>query len=202
MVAPHILRGLTTRLGRLGLVAILALLLAVAGIAYWLSVNRAPTPGPLQPSDVVISNGMWGADGALISFVVGLRAEEPVTATLDAIALASPDPGLVLEAAGILVNGYPGTDVAPFFPLGPLEPLEGKTITTTPGDPAGDLFFNLGIRLDSDESPQSVRGVWLDYHVGATNHRALIPWLLTVCPTPITGICTALPGNEFSFPPR
>ena len=138
-----------------------------------------------------------------MSLVVQFRAKEAVTATLDGVSLADPGPGLDLVGSGILVNGWPGTYVSSrVFPLGPIKPIAGETITTTPGDAAGDVFFNLGIRVALEQSPQSIHGVWLDYHIGSTRYRALLPWLLSICQRPPEiGPCSAEPAEEFSFPP-
>ena len=106
--------------------------------------------------------------------------------------------------AGILVDGFPGVYASGTeFPLGRLGPIAGTTMTAVPGDRDADLFLNLGIRVELDQSPQSIHGVWLDYHVGATSYRVLLPWLLTVCQgPPVTGSCMGLGPGDFSLPPR
>jgi hypothetical protein len=185
---------------RLALIGGLAALAVTAGVIYVLA-NRGPTPGPLQPTHNVNSFSLWVANGTTMSFMVDLRGELEVTATLDAVSLANPDPGVQLVDAGIL-DGYPGTFVADTFPLGPLRPIADTTITTAPDDPRGDVFINLGIRVDEGQAPRHIRGVWLDYHIGAAKHRALLPWLLSICPKPVTGTCENLPPEQFSFPPR
>jgi hypothetical protein len=140
-------------------------------------------------------------DGATMAFVVEYRGEQAVTATLDAISLANADPGLDVVETGILMDGYPFLYVSRSFPVGRMKPVAGTVITTAPGDPAGDTFFALGIRTNLKTGPQAARGVWLDYHIDSARYRAVLPWLLSVCPTPITAPCAGLPAQEFSFPP-
>lgn len=87
-------------------------------------------------------------------------------------------------------------------PLGRLGPIAGTTWKASPGDQNADIFLNLGIRA-TPESRQSVYGVWLDYHVGATPYRVLLPWLLSVCPLPAEAAnCGALGPEDFSPPLR
>jgi hypothetical protein len=189
-------------MGRRDLLIAASVLVAAAIVAVAILVGRGPGGGPLQPSGNVNSFGLPADDGSTVSLVVELRGEHQTTAKLREVSLASPDPGLALVGDGILVNGYPGTYIETAFPLGPLAPLAGATISTDPADHTRDVFLNLGIRVSFASSRLSVRGVWLDYDADGASYRALLPWLLTLCETPVTGTCVGLRPDEFSFPPH
>lgn len=181
-------------------VAAILTLAAATAIAYLLL--RDDSSGPFRPVDTVNSFGTWAEDGTTVSFVVQLRGTEPVTITLAGVSLVNPGPGLELVESGVLLDGYPGTYMsAKEFPLGRLAPIAGTTWTNSPGNPEADLFLNLGIRVGLDQSPQSIHGVWLNYHAGLLGYRAFLPWLLTICEPPITGTCRAIGPDELSHPP-
>lgn len=180
---------------------LLAVAAAAIGIGAFLYVTRSPANayGPLQPSQFVESFGTTVDDGTTISFVVEYRGETPVTATLESASLVDPDPGLAVTSSSILKSSFQGY-VIKSFPPGDLVPLEGTTYTTSPGDPAGDLFIVLGIKADLAGSNRSAHGVWLDYHVDGVHYRALLPWLLTVCPAPGTSPCPNQDPASFELP--
>jgi hypothetical protein len=87
------------------------------------------------------------------------------------------------------------------FPRLELLPVAGAAIMTVHGDRTTEVDFVLGIRLTSDAPSLSARGVWLDYEVNGQQYRAMLPWLLSVCPEPVSTTCQTQPAREFSFPP-
>jgi hypothetical protein len=183
---------------RLIFIGSVAAVLGAAVLAYGM-LTRSPTPGPLQPTDLVQSFGTYAEDGSTLSLVVELRGEVPVVATLRSVTLADPDKGLSIVGSGILDTAFSGY-VVKSFPPGPMTPVAGTVVTTKPGDPSGDVFIVLGIKTDLAGHPQSMRGVWLDYSVDGVIHRALLPWLLRVCPEPGSDACEFQPEDQFVFP--
>ena len=177
--------------------AVAAALLALGALA--VVILRPPSPGPLQPTELVQSFGTTVEDGSTLSFVVELRGEVPVVATLDSVSLADADAGLTLTDSGIQTSGFTGY-VVKSFPPGDLEPVAGTEVTTRPGDPSGDVFIALGIKTDLSRGRQSAHGVWLDYTAHGVRYRALLPWLLTVCPGPGTEPCPNQAPDSFTFP--
>jgi hypothetical protein len=185
---------------RRSILAAMAAVLLVGAVALVVGLRpRGPTPGPLQPTDVVDSFGLPADDGSTISLVVEFRGETEAVATLRSVSLADPDAGLTLVGTGILTGPFEGY-VLSSYPPGPLRPVEGTVIATKPGDRSGDIFFVLGIRTDLHEGSQSARGVWLDYTVDGVAHRALLPTLLTVCPKVAGGSCEGQPIESFKVP--
>ena len=126
-----------------------------------------------------------------------MRGETEVVATLRSVSLVDPDPGLTLVGSGILTGPFEGYVVKSYLP-GTMKPIAGTVITTKPGDPSGDVFLVLGVRADLHQGRQTARGVWLDYTVGGVAHRALLPWLLSVCPG--SGNPYAEPLDSFEVP--
>jgi hypothetical protein len=174
---------------------------AAVGVGAFLYVTRSPADafGPLQPSQFVESFGTTVDDGSTISFVVQYRGETPATALLESASLVDPDPGLVVTSASILVSPFTGY-VIKSFPPGDVRPLEGATYTTSPDDASGDLFIVLGIRTELAGANRSAHGVWLAYSVDGSQYRALLPWLLTVCPAPSTKPCPNQDPASFQLP--
>jgi hypothetical protein len=183
---------------RLIVLAVAAAAIFAGGIAYTSRV-RGPSPGPLQPTDLVQSFGTYAQDGSTLSLIIELRSDANAAARLDAVSLANADGGLILVGTGILTGPFEAY-VVKSYPPGPMGPVAGTEITATPGDPSGDVFIVLGIKTDLRNGRQSARGVWLDYSVAGTPHRALLPWLLSVCPEPGTDPCPNQSPASFEMP--
>lgn len=182
---------------RLLLVAVVAAV-AVVGALTVIGL-RAPTPGPLQPTGDVNSFGFYATDESTVTLIVQYRAEQSATAVLHALSLREPDPGLQVVDAGILTSDFEGAYHSRSFPPGDMTGVDGYVLETVPG-PRGDVFFVLGVRVDLSESPQRVRGIWLEYSVDSTRHKALLPWLFTICRDPVAGPCVGLGQEDFEWP--
>jgi hypothetical protein len=182
---------------RLAALLVVVAFLVVGALVF--TRTGAPSPGPLQPTGNVNSFGVWADDGSTLSLVVEYRGEHEVTATLRSVSLANADSGLTMVGTGILTSNFSGYTLKT-FPPGSLKPIDGTVITTRPDDPSGDVFLVLGIKANLRAGPQFARGVWLDYEVGGQTHRALLPWLLTVCRNPVAGVCVGQDGSTFEMP--
>ena len=180
---------------------LIAVATAAVGLGAFVYLTRAPATafGPLQPSQFVESFGTTVDDGSTISFVVEYRGETPVTATLESASLVDPDPGLAVTSGSILKSPFTGY-VIKSFPPGDLASLEGTTYTTSPDDPSGDLFIVLAVKADLAGANRSAHGVWLNYSVDGIHYRALLPWLLTVCPAPRASPCPNQDPASFQLP--
>jgi hypothetical protein len=153
----------------------------------------------MQPQPGVIGWSFHVRTGTTFSFVVWLSAAQPVTATLDAVSLRDPDPGLELVGTGLLRAPLQEQYLAT-FPPDDIRPIAGMVVTTGLNDSTDQIV--LGLRVNSTAPTLSASGVWIDYEASGQHYRMLLPWLLNVCTNPPDGPCDAPHGESFTFPPR
>ena len=139
--------------------------------------------------DVVNSFSFEVGPGETFSLVVWHRSVEAATATIREVELADADPRLEVVGSGISPVGLDAPRIAG-FPPGPLLPVDGTVVTVDPADPSTDLNIVFGLRSDATGQQLDVRGVWMTYEVNGQRYRTRVPWLVSVCITPVES-CSA-----------
>jgi hypothetical protein len=166
-------------------------LLAGAVLAFLLLRDGQPSPGPLRGEEDSRLSG-WVRTNRDFMFgvpVVRNHGDEP--AVLERATFVRPTPGLRIERTLVAgprreANYIADSAVFPptFSPLRDVHPLPGYRVLprTEPGGERGvELVFVLRVRRPGR---YAMSGVQLEYSVGGTEHRRILPNSYAACAVP------------------
>lgn len=172
----------------LGLSVLAILIVAVLLTGRLIPVAEGPLADPLWASDLFAGK----ADpGSIHSFAwTSLRNPQAEPAVLDLVSLKEP---VGLELLGAYTVPYSEIPQAinrdyTFPPRGwenvRLAPANGSAIPPYQGTEETDINLLLQLKVPETKGEYSFAGIILDYHVGDTRYRVIVPHSLKLCTPP------------------